>query len=79
MVTFTQNTTYEDFVERIRPVRADGASAGAETPASRPRPAPTVATSRACCSLTGYAGDVAAKALALRCRAVDALTEAGRR
>ena len=37
MVTFTQNTTYEDFVEGVRPVLADGAAAGAETSAQRSR------------------------------------------
>ena len=35
MVTFHQNTTYEDFVEGIRPVLTDGGSAGTETPAER--------------------------------------------
>ena len=33
MVTFTQNTTYEDFVEGIRPVLAGGATPGAAKPA----------------------------------------------
>ena len=32
MVTFTQNTTYEDFVEGIRPVLVDGASRAGATP-----------------------------------------------
>ena len=33
MVTFHQNTTYEDFVEGIRPALADGGSVGTETSA----------------------------------------------
>ena len=35
MVTFHQNTTYEDFVEGIRPVLTDGGSVGTETAAER--------------------------------------------
>ncbi len=47
------------------------------SPATRPRPPPTQTTSRADCRLTGYAGDAAATARALRCRAVDSLTDGG--
>ena len=62
---------------RCRRWRSGCATPSSGSPASRPRPAPTPATSRAGCRLTGYAGDAVAKARALRCRAIDALTAAG--
>ena len=43
----------------------------------RETPAGGGATGQGWLQLTGYAGDAAAKARALRCRAVDTLTEAG--
>ena len=57
--------------------RSGCATPSRRSPASRLRQPPTPATSRTGCSLTGYAGDAAATARALRCRAVDALTDAG--
>ena len=63
---------------RCRRWRSGCAAPSRRSPATRPRPAPTYASDvEGWLKLIGYAGDAAATARALRCRAVDSLTEGG--